>query len=41
MPVRLALTGAMHGPELAQFLPVIGNEECIRRIEEALKKNSK
>ncbi len=41
MPVRLALTGAMHGPELAHFLPVLGNEECVRRIEEALKKNSK
>ena len=39
MPVRLALTGAMHGPELAHFLPVLGNEECIRRIEEALKRN--
>ena len=38
MPVRLGVTGALHGPELAVLIPIIGSAECIRRIEETLKK---
>jgi nondiscriminating glutamyl-tRNA synthetase len=32
MPVRIAVTGRLHGPELAQALPVLGPEECLSRI---------
>ncbi|MEI7903862.1 MAG: glutamate--tRNA ligase [Candidatus Firestonebacteria bacterium] len=38
MPVRLGLTGALHGPELAVLIPVLGSAECARRIEDTLKK---
>ena len=32
MPLRKALTGQEHGPDLAQFLPVIGQENALRRL---------
>ncbi|MDF2966069.1 MAG: gltX1 [Rickettsiaceae bacterium] len=32
MPLRLALTGMDHGPELKQILPLIGRDEIIRRL---------
>ncbi len=32
MPLRLALTGQTHGPELADLLPILGWEETIRRL---------
>ena len=32
MPLRLALTGQDHGPELAPLLPLIGREKIIRRL---------
>ena len=32
MPVRIAVTGKLHGPELAKALPVLGPEECLSRI---------
>ncbi len=32
MPLRLALTGLDHGPELAALLPVIGLERTLRRL---------
>jgi glutamyl-tRNA synthetase len=32
MPLRLALTGLDHGPELAQLLPMIGREKALRRL---------
>jgi glutamyl-tRNA synthetase len=32
MPLRLALTGQGHGPELADLLPLIGSEETLRRL---------
>jgi len=32
MPLRLALTGLDHGPELAQLLPLIGRERAIERL---------
>jgi len=32
MPVRIAVTGRTHGPELAKVLPILGPEECRCRI---------
>ncbi len=32
MPLRLALTGRDHGPELAQLLPLIGREKAVERL---------
>ncbi len=32
MPLRLALTGKQHGPELAALLPLIGRERAIARL---------
>ncbi|WP_421695866.1 glutamate--tRNA ligase [Aestuariivirga sp.] len=32
MPLRLALTGLGHGPELAQLLPLIGPERALERL---------
>jgi nondiscriminating glutamyl-tRNA synthetase len=37
MPVRIALTGELHGPELNVIAYYLGNEEMIRRLEKALK----
>ena len=33
MPLRLALTGTDHGPELKLFLPMIGRERCVERLQ--------
>lgn len=35
MPLRLALTGMQHGPELADLLPVIGEERARERLKKA------
>jgi len=32
MPLRLALTGLDHGPELAQLLPLIGRDKALERL---------
>ncbi|MEM1317660.1 MAG: glutamate--tRNA ligase [Pseudomonadota bacterium] len=32
MPLRKALTGSEHGPELAALLPLIGRQETLRRL---------
>ena len=32
MPIRIALTGESHGPELILVLPILGSKECISRI---------
>jgi len=37
MPIRIAITGAEHGDELANVLPALGSAECIRRMETNLK----
>ncbi|MDS1030394.1 glutamate--tRNA ligase [Bacillota bacterium LX-D] len=36
MPIRIALTGQMHGPELTDLIPLLGIEEIIKRIEDNL-----
>lgn len=37
MPVRVALTGRMHGPELVKIVEVLGKEEVLSRLKEAIK----
>ena len=32
LPLRRALTGLDHGPDMAQLLPLIGREEALRRL---------
>jgi glutamyl-tRNA synthetase len=32
MPIRKALTGMDHGPELKKLLPLIGREKCLSRL---------
>ena len=32
-PLRLALTGQMHGPDMAALLPLIGRDEALRRLQ--------
>jgi glutamyl-tRNA synthetase len=38
MPLRVALTGQQHGPELANLLPVMGEEVARNRLQSALKR---
>ena len=38
MPVRVALTGNQHGPELAEMIPLLGAERVTKRIQASLKK---
>ena len=33
MPVRVALTGQIHGPELYDVIPLLGHENVLKRIE--------
>jgi glutamyl-tRNA synthetase len=35
LPLRLALTGRDHGPEMAALLPLIGRERAIARLRAA------
>jgi nondiscriminating glutamyl-tRNA synthetase len=37
MPLRSALTGSIHGPELNSLLCIWGRQECRNRIDQALK----
>lgn len=32
MPMRLALTGKKHGPDLSAFILLIGREKCVKRL---------
>ncbi|HHW42759.1 MAG TPA: glutamate--tRNA ligase [Desulfotomaculum sp.] len=36
MPLRVALTGRTHGPELYQVIPLLGREKVLERVERAL-----
>jgi glutamyl/glutaminyl-tRNA synthetase len=36
MPIRLALTGRVHGPEMKKIVGIIGKEESIKRFDKAL-----
>ncbi|HBP63418.1 MAG TPA: glutamate--tRNA ligase [Desulfosporosinus sp.] len=33
MPIRVALTGQMHGPELYAIIPLLGRENVLKRLE--------
>ncbi|GAA4279548.1 glutamate--tRNA ligase [Aquimarina mytili] len=39
MPLRIALVGSLQGPDLFEIASMIGKEETIRRIEDAIEKN--
>lgn len=36
MPLRLALTGVMHGPDLKKLLPLIGFDKAVKRLQMAV-----
>ena len=38
MPIRVALTGKMHGPELHDIIPVLGPEKTAARAEDSLRR---
>ncbi|MFZ5515712.1 MAG: glutamate--tRNA ligase [Candidatus Zhuqueibacterota bacterium] len=38
MPIRIALTGKMHGPELPEVAEILGKEKCEKFIRESLTK---
>jgi len=35
MPLRLAITGQEHGPELGVLLPLIGRQRVLERLKSA------
>jgi glutamyl-tRNA synthetase len=35
LPLRLALTGREHGPDMAALLPLIGREQAVERLRAA------
>ncbi|GMT49695.1 MAG: glutamate--tRNA ligase [bacterium] len=37
MPIRMALTGQAHGPEMFMVAPILGKETCLSRLEKAVK----
>lgn len=37
MPIRIALTGQMHGPELYDIIPLLGLENILSRLEQSKK----
>ncbi|KPK90954.1 hypothetical protein AMJ80_07825 [bacterium SM23_31] len=39
MPVRIALTGRMHGPELPKVLEILGLEKCIKLLKAVTQKD--
>ena len=38
MPVRVAITGKMHGPDLGRFITIIGKERALARLNSTLAK---
>lgn len=38
MPIRIAITGKMHGPDLDKIIPLIGRERVLSRVETILAK---
>ncbi len=36
MPIRLAVTGQAHGPELAELIPILGKKRCRQRLHQML-----
>ena len=40
MPIRIAVSGEMHGPELPDTIYLLGREKSIQHIESMLEKKS-
>jgi len=38
MPIRIAITGKMHGPDLDKIIPLIGRERVLSRVETTMTK---
>ncbi|MDD4600912.1 Glutamate--tRNA ligase [bioreactor metagenome] len=38
MPIRIAITGKMHGPDLDKIIPLIGRERVLARVDTTLSK---
>lgn len=38
MPIRVAMTGQMHGPDLVRLIEVLGRDRVLRRIEQTMAK---
>ena len=38
-PIRIAVTGHEHGPDISTYIEIIGKDQCIDRIESFLKIN--
>lgn len=36
-PIRIAVTGQLHGPELKVIIPILGRESCTRRVKRAIR----
>ena len=36
MPLRIALTGSSHGPELNELIAILGKERVVSRIKRSL-----
>ena len=32
MPLRIAITGKMHGPDVASIVEILGKEACLQRL---------
>ena len=41
MPIRIAVSGEMHGPELPETIYLLGREKSIQHIESMLEKIAK
>jgi len=37
LPIRIAITGNVHGPELNLVLPILGKRTCLKRIKRVIK----
>lgn len=38
-PIRIAITGSEHGPDISKFVEILGPEQCCRRLKLFLQKN--
>lgn len=39
MPIRVAVTGQMHGPELPNTMEVLGKDKVLKRIQPCYRSN--
>ena len=38
-PIRIAITGNEHGPDISKFIEILGPEKCCERLKLFLQKN--